>query len=73
METTTVRHEMGVTMYCHYNGSYTMVQASNGYSDAPSCFDDSAFNYGSVAHSRELRNHLRRHARMVKAGMAGVA
>ena len=27
METTTVRHEMGVTMYCHYNGSYTIVKA----------------------------------------------
>lgn len=65
-ETTTIRHELGVAMYCHYNGSYTMVHASDGYSDAGSCFDDDAFMRGTEVHRREFRNHLRSHARWVK-------
>lgn len=65
-EKTTVRRELGVTMYCHYSKrhGYTIVQGA-GF-DAPSCFDDSAFYPGSAEHRSEFRNHLRRHARWVR-------
>ena len=58
------RNELGVNMVCHVlRGGYTQIHACGPYSDAPSVFDHSAFS-GKYVKS-ELRNALRRHARLV--------
>ena len=59
------RQELGVKLFCHIKrGGYTEIQAGSPYSDAPSVFDNSAFE-GKTLRS-EFRNALRRHARKVK-------
>jgi len=62
------RTELGITMVCYVKrGGYTEIVASGqGYTDAATVFDHSAFNENTA--KRELRNALRRHARLVKRG-----
>lgn len=58
------RNELGVKMVCHVKrGGWTEIVALGGYTDRPSIFDHTAFSGRNL--ELELRNALRRHARLV--------
>lgn len=59
------RTEYGVPLFIYPHKGYYMIQAGTPYSDTPIYFDAAAFGTGKIG-KRELRNALRRYARLVR-------
>ena len=64
MSSKTYRTELGVDMVVYQLSGWTEIVALGPYTDRASVFDHKTFD--TATGKRELRNALRRHARLVK-------